>query len=259
MVESVDEKEQEIVDFPNVRFCVDEDVETRKLNSFLSENKSRGGANLTDILLQAHPGLRSAIELNPDERLSAVAIYVQGYYGENRPQMEDAARTMKCEWDEYSPCFFEVVGRIFKEMHWPEGEYVGYVSISPPYPRYLDSKTFQLPYESVRRGIRVTAHEMLHFMFYEYVRRRYIPDLSNTDEREMEKVLDGRFKIPLWELSEIFNIVVLSGDEFGRGKAKQGASSYTHLADYCEEFEVLWRKSKKDLDKFFEMIEVFAH
>lgn len=242
--------------FPDVQFCIDEEFEITKLNNFLSTDQRRGGVNLTEMLLEIHPGLRTAKDFAPEERLVFVQSYVHDYYDRNRLQLEKSAKTIKKEWDEYAPKFFKVAGNLFKDRSWPKGEYVGYISISPPYPRYLDSKIFHFPHNSISSGIRVTAHEMLHFMFYDHVRQRYTPELANTNEQQMEEALDGRFSIPLWELSEIFNIVVQSGEEFGRGQVKQESSSYSHLVAYSERFRILWEESEHDLDRFFTTVEL---
>ncbi len=256
MADIGENKENPPDNFPSVEFGLNEKLDTEKLYKFISHEKRRGGANFKEMLPKYHPSLVGYEKLDPEKRLEKLQVYVHKYYEEHREDLEDFVQKMNKEWRMYAPQFFDIAGKIFKKTEWPEGEYKGYLTISPPYPRYLNSKTFQFSSDSTERGIRVSAHELLHFIFYDYVRKRYLPDLPNTVEKDMEEKLEGKFKIPLWELSEIFNIVVLSNDEWGKATAKQSASGYPHLKEYVPMFEKLWEECNHDIDKLFTKLEV---
>ncbi|HEX6976767.1 MAG TPA: hypothetical protein VF185_00205 [Patescibacteria group bacterium] len=256
MEDSGNSKEKPTSDFPKVEFLLNEELDVIKLDKFLTHEKRRGGANFKEMLPKTHPQLMGYEKLDPEDRLEKLKDYVHSYYQEHAQDLDNLVEKINKEWIDYSPQFFKVAGKIFKDMVWPEGEYKGYLTISPPYPRYLNTKTFQFSSDTTERGIRIASHELLHFIFYDYVRKRYLPDMTNTLEREMEEKLEGKFQIPLWELSEIFNIVVLSGDEWGKATTKQSASGYPHLKDYVPKFNELWEASGKDIDKLFTKLEV---
>ena len=66
------------------------------------------------------------------------------------------------------------------------------------YPRFLDNKTFQIPYRHKKPSYVpvIVAHEMLHFMFYDYFLSRY------------KKYGADKYHMFVWNVSEIFNEVV---------------------------------------------------
>ncbi len=256
MQDEVDTKEKLGQQYPQVSFVLNEQLDADKLSNFIARGTNRGGANFSEIAVRTHPRLLGFDQLEPTVRLKKIKDYVHGFYADKETELTEAAKVISAEWRGYSPHFFEIAGRIFDGKKWPEGRYVGYLSISPPYPRFLDSKTFHLPYKSVNEAMRVTAHEMLHFIFYDYVRQRYLPDMPNTIGNEMEQRLEGKFSVPLWELSEVFNLVILSKDEWGKGTNKQSSSAYSHLVVYRDTFEKFWEECAENIDKLFDKLEV---
>ncbi len=230
---------------PEVHFSLNEELDVWKVSTFLNDPHKRGGMDAHKWLLQAHPRLGEIETLQ----------YVAEFYVANRERLERAAGQISQDWDGYAPKFYGAAAEIFKDLEWPSGKYVGYVSIGSPFPRFLHDKTFQVPWEPEERAIRVAAHELLHFLFFEYVRKRYTPQLKNTVEKEMNQLMEGKISIPLWELSEIFNIVVLSPQKFGRGGQTQSASGYSHLARFAPVFEKVWSEVGKNIDDLFTRLE----
>ena len=59
-----------------------------------------------------------------------------------------------------------------------------------------------------------------------------MPELPNTIEEKMNKKLAGKFKIPLWELSEAFNLVVLNAEDSPKElRSKLEKASIARLKD----------------------------
>lgn len=251
-------KDKEIVNnpYPQVKFALNEELNADLLNKFIMRNNNRGGANFSVLVVKAHPNLAGYDKLGPNERLDKVRAYVHEFYQKHKEDLDKVTEDINKEWTNYAPQFYTEAGKIFKDLSWPEGEYVGYLSISAPFPRFLDSKTFCVPYTSTNKAIRVAAHEMLHFIFYDYVRKRYLPDMENTIQKEMEEKLEGKFTIPLWELSEIFNIMVLSGNEWGSATDKRSATAYVGLAKYVPDLEKTWGDCDHNIDELFTRLEV---
>ncbi|PIU03944.1 hypothetical protein COT44_00245 [Candidatus Shapirobacteria bacterium CG08_land_8_20_14_0_20_39_18] len=92
----------------------------------------------------------------------------------------------------------------------------GYVSIFNCNPRFLDTKTFQVYYQNRSGVVHVTAHEMLHFIFYDWLERNDQEFIDNTDKEKA------------WTLSEVFDIVAFDRQEFNRFKSK-GSGGYPDL------------------------------
>lgn len=95
---------------------------------------------------------------------------------------------------------------------------------------------------------------MLHFIFFEYVRQRYTPQLPNIEEREMTRLLQGKLQIPLWDLSEVFNTALLTVKNFGRGGMKN-PKPYPDLVDSLKTFQDVWHKTDGNIDDFFTKLE----
>lgn len=239
--------------FPQVAFLLDKELDVWKFNRFLFGSQNHG-VDFKRIILRQHPQLKDIdFSEDKDERIRK---YVNDYYSRNGTKLKEAVLTIKSSWGNYAPEFFAKLGGIFPDCSWPVGEYKGYLSISAPYPRFVDRKVFQLPCsQGVEWAIGVVAHEMTHFLFYEYVRKRFTPKLDNTSEGEMNKLLEGKFRIPLWELSEVFNLKVLIPSEFGHGGSDPSTSAYIGLEKYRVLFRELWEETKGNVDSLFSRLE----
>ena len=263
MEEDVDKRESLPQNFPQVKFEIDLNLDVWKISNFWADDGSRrrGSADFRQRLVKAHPTLGGLGTLSPPQRDAKIRTYIQDYYHEHADKFSTAASGISQEWDRYAQQFFEATGKIFRGLVWPSGKYMGFVSICPPFPRFLHDKTFQVPDGSAERCIRVAAHEMLHFLFYEYVRQRYVFRMVNTVERDMDREMKGRLTIPLWELSEIFNFAVLTPENFGEGGQADSQVQYRfyqHLDPYVPTFERVWREAEQDVSKLFDRLEVDA-
>ena len=121
------------------------------------------------------------------------------FYKLNIGELEKFTTTAKEDWDKVAPLFFQATSRLFKNHPWPEGGYIGYASMFDCNPRFLNNKTFQVYYKYRAGSNYVTAHELLHFMFYDYAIKNH-PGLFEGKDTE-----SGTF----WDVAEIFNAVVL--------------------------------------------------
>lgn len=240
---------------PNVGFDLHENLNAEVLSQMLSTGTNRGGANFSEIISKSHPDLIGYEKLKKQERFEKVSEYIHLYYKDHSEELSQSVKDIGEAWKEYSPQFFAETKKLFPHTEWPNGKYVGHLSVSPPYPRFLETKTFLVAYKPINSAIRIATHEMLHFIFFEYARQRYLPQIENTIQREMEEKLNGKFKIPLWELSEIFNLMVLSEKEWGIGQANVSASSHSKLREILPEINKTWDKSDRNVDKFFTNIE----
>lgn len=137
-----------------------------------------------------------------NERKKIVSEYVKHYYIHHKKEIHAGLKAVQSDWKKVEKRYFELVNQIFKGHAWPEGNYAGIVSIFSMYPRWLEAKTFFFPYEHQKPlyANRVIAHEMLHFMFFDYISERY-------GLKEHSKV-KGKKSDYVWKVSEIFNVVI---------------------------------------------------
>ena len=132
--------------------------------------------------------------------------YVDKFYKLHLKKLQNFAKLSKSKWDKISPYFFRVTSGLFKNYSWPKGKYIGYTSIFNCNPRFLKDKTFQVCFEHKAGSNYVTAHELLHFVFYDYATKKHA-DLFRDKNTE-----SGIF----WDIAEAFNSVILHSPEFIR-------------------------------------------
>lgn len=152
--------------YPKIKFGLNIYLEKKFFNIFSNDQKA------------IRPELRFLLEgkfsRTRDKFLSA---YTDNYY---KIHSEDIMREIKKtekSWKKVEKYFFHEVDRLFNGYPWPKGKYFGYASIWRMFPRFIKMKTFAFPAEpkNFRRNITtaVIAHEMLHFITYDYLQKKY--------------------------------------------------------------------------------------
>lgn len=240
--------------YPQITFLLNEDWDIVKIFNFLTRTDRKGGDHFQEDILNQHPQLKDIHTLSESDQKSKIEAYVKNYYLKYHGQLENSLPLISEKWQNYSPFFFEVADKIFKNLKWRQGPYIGSPSISSPFPRSLEYRNFQFPFDMPNNWLDTISHEMLHFIFYEYVRLRYTPQLSNIFEDQMNQLLKNKFPLPLWELAESFNIALPTKDRFKEGGDEH--SSYPALINQAESLKHLWQKVNGDIDDFFTKIEV---
>lgn len=130
--------------------------------------------------------------------------YVRGAYRINRSTISDNVEKAEKDWRSVEKRYFTLVNKIFKNHLWPKGPYVGTASIFMMYPRNIRDKTFFFPGIVYSKGTpparAVIGHEVLHFMFFDYIEKKYSLKVGGR--------IKGKPKDYLWQISEVFNSVI---------------------------------------------------
>ena len=188
-----------------------------------------GGVDFGEKIEQDHP------EMNENNYRQ----YISSYYLENKDFLEKSCREMNDYLEQNQQLFFAELKKIFS-LDFSNNEYVGYLSIFNCNPRYLENKIFQIFYKKdLLDKIEVAYHEALHFAFFDYY-DRFIEETKNLDKN------NG----PLWELSEIFNVLVLNLPQFQAILKRPEKLFYPGLKDRLEKVQNLWLKNEGDLKIF---------
>lgn len=239
---------------PHVKFKIDKEADKEKIFNFLY-CKPKAGHSFKEIIYKAHPSLKMLKGKNKKRAFATVSAYVDSVYRNRDERIRDTVNKMQVDWGKIEGKFLSTSNLFFNDHPWPKGKYFAYFSISPPCPRYLHNKTFAVAYSKDGRWRKIVAHEMLHFIFYDYLRTRYIPSLPNTEEGKMNEELEGKFIIPLWDLSEVFDVILLNDPKFQKYLPHQSEPYPKHVEHYLK-LQKIWIKSKKDIDKFLKNLEV---
>lgn len=215
---------------PKVRFRLNKSLDKKMGTAFLSHSKA--GVSFGDKILRDHPRLKTARETtNSKKRKGLVDPYVDLFYRKQQKRLEQTKEKFQKQWDKTAEAFFEASGKLFNNHPWPNGEYIGYVSIFDCNPRFLENKTFQVFWKHPRGGVSVSAHEMLHFIFYDFI-GKYISKGKISKES-------------LWQLSEVFNTFALAEPAFVKVTKDRKPTPYRDLAFLASQLYPLWKETRK--------------
>mgnify|MGYP005625369023 CR=1 FL=1 len=178
--------------YPKIKFCLNKDLDKRMAIEFIGRNY-HGGFNFAQGILGPHPGIKRSI-----------FNYIDNFYRQRHNLLIKTASEFQKIWLENAESFFYTTDIIFHHHSWPKGKYRGYISIFSCGPRFLHDKTFQVFYKNDhKRAVFCTAHEILHFLFYDYI------------EKKRENIKNKLNDEQLWRISEIVNEVLLDPKYLG--------------------------------------------
>jgi len=177
-----------------------------------------------------------------NERKKIVAAYVKHYYKINRDKINASIKETENKWKKYGKTFFKLTDKIFKNYPWPKGNYRGHVSIWSMYPRDMGRKLFALPMHSseplyIDFDLLVIAHEMLHFITYDYLQKKYHLKPSECNDH-------NNF---FWQFTENLNVLIENSKMWRTFSSGFISQPYDNCAVLYQKMEKIWRKSQ-DLD-----------
>jgi len=177
-----------------VKFQLNIDLDKKMAGEFL--DFSLGGYNFGKIICEDHPGLKN--KTGKDKEF--ISNYFDDFYAKNKVILLARKDYFQTNWQNVETEFLNLANKLFDGHFFPKGKYIGYISSFCCNPRFLNDKTFQVYYLNEDKG--TVAHEMLHFIFYDYVQTKMPELVLNLDTNT------GLF----WDVAEIFNSVILSSD-----------------------------------------------
>ncbi|MBU4360880.1 hypothetical protein KKC16_02075 [Patescibacteria group bacterium] len=217
-----------------------------KLNKVLDKNMAlaflgikAGGIDFSNGIVNVHPELKGINRQSKVKQQETINSHFDNFYKEHNEYLNKRVDEFQKDWDKLEKKYFQAVAKIFKNYSWSKGKYIGYLSIIDCNPRFLNNKTFQVFYFHPEGVVSVTAHELLHFMFYDYCIKKHskIFKKLNTD--------NGIF----WDLAEIFNAVILAQPEFVKIHKIKKQANYPVHKKYIPILKRLWTK-EQDIDKW---------
>lgn len=170
------------------------------------------------------PQIKFELNLDGDSRRDEVDKFTVKYYKRHKLILEKRVTQFEKGWKKVEKHFFEATTSVFGSFPWPKGKYICFISIFDSNPRFLENKTFQLYYRYPQWGNHIIAHEMLHFIFFDY--------LDNQEKEFKEKLDEGT----TWLLSELFNDKILELPQFDGFRSKDGGA-YPEVMEFAKKFE----------------------
>lgn len=147
-------------------------------------------------------------EITLEKKQEILSAFAGDFHLKNKEAIQHGLQKAKANWQRIEHEYYRLVDELFKQHPWPEGNYVGAITIFNMYPRWIEGKFFSFPYAHRIDGYAniTIAHEMLHFLFFDYIQKRYgLQEHSKIKGREDDYV---------WKVSEVFNNVVLNSKPF---------------------------------------------
>ena len=223
--------------YPKVRFKLNKQLDIEVAIAFLGF--SQGGVNFSQGIIDVHLELEDVKSVKKEGRTRMIKEHFNSFYGKQAKYLAQKVVEFNKKWQDVEKSYFNEVAKIFKGEDWPKGKYIGYVSIIDCNPRFLKDKTFQVFYRHPDGMKYVTAHELLHFIFYDYTIRKHF-DLFK--KRSTEKGI-------YWDLAEIFNAIILGLPQFVAIHNKKSSYCYPEHRKYYEDLKKIWEK-EEDVDKW---------
>ena len=186
---------------PKVTFRKSAKKDFETLCAFVKDAKYDNGRNLNWAVLNKYPQLKTYFNKDKQYKIKSEKVlncFIKEMYCTKRTAMDRALAQHKKRWEGIALRYFSLVDTLFDGRKWPQGKYIAFGTIWGMYPRFLEDKTFQIPFwhRTPRYIPVVIAHELLHFMFYDYFYTRY------------PKYRYPKHNFFVWHISEIFNTII---------------------------------------------------
>lgn len=178
--------------------------------------------------------------------------FVDEFYRNNQAGIQEKFTKGQEAWSEVADSFFAKVDQIFHSHPWPlatpenQGKYQAMASIWHRFPRDIKHQRFAMPanpsfqYSSAEH---VIAHEMLHFITYDYLEKNY--GLIPSEARDADNTF--------WQFTENLNVLIENDPmwaEFMNGKTSKPKLECRELYD---KMKVVWDQNK-DIDNLIRQI-----
>jgi len=221
----------------HIRFYLNKDLDKYVAFQFLHEKAA--GVDFGEKIQKDHPYLTIARKTKDAlGKKRIVNAYFDVFYKKHRQELEKKLSLVRTMWRDKEKDFFDTTEALFDGFEFREGMYIAYLSIIDCNPRFLDSKTFQWFYQkNIEETVFTIAHELLHFIFFDFANKKL--------KKEITKISEER----LWNLSEIFNAVVLKAEIYKNIINPKYVIPYPEHKKYLHTFEKKL-KNVKDMREF---------
>lgn len=177
---------------------------------------------------------------HPNIAIKNYKKYIDEYYTDKKDILKKNKEEFIKFLNQKQNLFFDAVKNLFK-INFGNNLYAGFISIFDCNPRYFETKSFQIFYKKTNlEKLEVVFHECLHFAFFEYYDKFF--------KIKTEKLNKNSGK--LWELSEIFNVIILNQKEFRDILKREEKLFYPDLKDKLIIVKKIWNENHDNMKNF---------
>lgn len=186
--------------------------------------------------------------------------FVDAFYQKNQADIQEKLVQGQKQWSELADTFFAKVDKIFQSYPWPQalaenqGKYQAMGSIWHRYPRNIKHQRFSIPANpsfKYHTAPHVIAHEMLHFITYDYLEKKY--GLQASESKDPKNPDNPDYDNTFWQFTENLNVLIENDPmwaEFSDGKVSK---PYPDCQELYEKMKVIWDQNK-DIDNLVRQI-----
>ncbi|OGF31931.1 hypothetical protein A2533_00645 [Candidatus Falkowbacteria bacterium RIFOXYD2_FULL_35_9] len=174
-----------------------------------------------------------------------ITDYTNQTFEAKKGQIKAGVEKSKFRWQKTEKSFFNFANDLFQDHKWPAGKYIGYASIFKMFPRDIKNKTFFFPYSDSRLDpIQTIAHELLHFIFFDYVKKKY--------KLGQHSQLKNKAKNYIWQVSEAFNTTIENSAEFKKiFHVRKNCKPYPECRKIYTKMNKQWQQNQ-DVEKLLD-------
>ena len=215
-----------------LRFYLNKEFDKVMAEQFF--NIQGGGIDFGQGTIKTHPKLKTVKNFkNNIAKKKALGIYLDEYYKLHKSAIAKKLTQVQKAWQLKENKYFTVTQNYFNGFNFLPGKYIAYASVINCNPRFLDSKTFQFFYKkSIADAVYTITHELLHFIFFDFVEKKLKKEIKHLSEDQ------------LWDLSEIFNIIVLKSPIYSDIIDQKFIIPYPDHRSLIPQFEKVFKISK---------------
>ncbi len=217
----------------NVKFKLNKELDKNLISSFLNINA--GGIDFSKNILRLHPKLKQVKNLDAKKKKAFISKYVNEYYKKNLGKINEKMKAIDKSWGKIEQEYLQKISKVFGIKRKIKQKYSGNISIINANPRWVSKKEFCIGYnQNIKYCMLTICHELTHFFFYNFINKKY-PGLDPEKK---------------WDLSEIFNVIILNEPQFKKlyKPIKQGC--YPSHKKNINKFNKLYKNSK-NINDFF--------
>ena len=223
---------------PKIKFIIDVNQD---IKNYILFNKYSGDRSFPKMFLpkELHYILKGGFSEKKKEKI--VKEYVKHNFSLHKKEITQNTERTKKRWKVAEKNYFKLINKIFKNYPWPKGKYIGFASIFEMYPKNVKEKTFYFSglKKDLNFNIATIAHEMLHFIFFDYIKVKY-----GINEGTELKNKNPKY---VWNVSEVFNLVIETWKPYQKILKTNGKPYYFTHSKMLPKMKKLW-KEKEDID-----------
>ena len=206
-------------------------------------NKELDSTTYSDFRNFSIGGIDFGQKIHEDHPLISIKNYkryIDEFYHEHADGMSRSLTEINFALYEKEDDFKTFIKKYFGSLS-TNNNGVGYLSIFNCNPRFLKKKSFQIYYKkSLLLKLGVCFHETLHFQFFDYCDKYLSKETCKLDKNS------GK----LWELSEIFNVILMNESCFKKILDKEEKLFYPDLREKLTIAKDIWTTSNHDIKQF---------